>query len=797
MFNKLTYMLLLQEVDVYIENIIAKFGSFHYAPLRTPFNPQMVDQHLVDMIPGLRANNRGRRRSSTAKSDLTLKIVKTADNNLSVVKKDQIAKESPQIKRTIDITGEGAISRTPTPPSITIRRKTTTARSNNRSKSTIRHSEGNIPSIETVAQVLRRKSMAVEKLAADKMGALAYKRKMSTLLDETKTPTVVLTRSDEKIVQSTSTNDKSKNDSDNSTKMSQKPNLQIRKRKISNEKLPNEGNEENEAPVKITKVDKNRSIPVVAEKVVEQTEAEPEKDQNSFLGSVGLMKRGLISKPKESGSNKLATAKNVPKDRISSSAGQNKNKINDKTQPIHIDINNHDHIFVSEDSPSFNLVPFIELKEEPRDEEINANSTREQTPEPTQTPSFAISSNETTPIAKNQEPSVSVDNLKTETSSDDEGLMIVDNDSTDKTKKSNKITKSPPGIARLIDNIRRGAISVRDINKLTITEAANQLAKPALTDISPKARKTFPSSSTAASTSLLRSRNNASKNKTSQISSMVCIPMDGNRLPLTHFDIGYSSTQPPPLTIVGSSTTVPTFPQSTPSNASTSSSSSSSNGPPPLSLTTKPSTLSNLPQSNSISTSSTTDQKSSNTNSLPSIANGMLTDGLASAVTDMIVQGPPKLVARPQAPLRSDGSGICPIEGGSVNKKLADNAYKIADFFRSVIEDTLSDLANTTCPEAKVRLLEIEVEKLQSQHAKEMADLKSNTDRILAEMKKSMEKERQRAINEVRKQCEIERIRAVDETKKKQWCTSCGKEAQFYCCWNTSYCDYACQRKHW
>lgn len=23
------------------------------------------------------------------------------------------------------------------------------------------------------------------------------------------------------------------------------------------------------------------------------------------------------------------------------------------------------------------------------------------------------------------------------------------------------------------------------------------------------------------------------------------------------------------------------------------------------------------------------------------------------------------------------------------------------------------------------------------------------------------------------------------------------KEAQFYCCWNTSYCDYPCQQKHW
>ena len=35
------------------------------------------------------------------------------------------------------------------------------------------------------------------------------------------------------------------------------------------------------------------------------------------------------------------------------------------------------------------------------------------------------------------------------------------------------------------------------------------------------------------------------------------------------------------------------------------------------------------------------------------------------------------------------------------------------------------------------------------------------------------------------------------ETKKKQWCANCGKEAVFYCCWNTSYCDYPCQQGHW
>jgi len=60
-------------------------------------------------------------------------------------------------------------------------------------------------------------------------------------------------------------------------------------------------------------------------------------------------------------------------------------------------------------------------------------------------------------------------------------------------------------------------------------------------------------------------------------------------------------------------------------------------------------------------------------------------------------------------------------------------------------------------------------------------------------MRASMESERQRAIAETIRQCELEKQRAVEETKKKQWCTNCGKEALFYCCWNTSYCDYPCQ----
>jgi hypothetical protein len=68
-------------------------------------------------------------------------------------------------------------------------------------------------------------------------------------------------------------------------------------------------------------------------------------------------------------------------------------------------------------------------------------------------------------------------------------------------------------------------------------------------------------------------------------------------------------------------------------------------------------------------------------------------------------------------------------------------------------------------------------------------------DLIVMEMRASMESDRQRAVAETIRQCELEKQRAVEETKKKQWCTNCGKEALFYCCWNTSYCDYPCQVK--
>merc|ERR1712183_693297 len=67
----------------------------------------------------------------------------------------------------------------------------------------------------------------------------------------------------------------------------------------------------------------------------------------------------------------------------------------------------------------------------------------------------------------------------------------------------------------------------------------------------------------------------------------------------------------------------------------------------------------------------------------------------------------------------------------------------------------------------------------------------------MGELRQSMEAEKAKTIADFKKQAEIEKQKAITETKKKQWCANCGKEAIFYCCWNTSYCDYPCQQSHW
>ena len=82
---------------------------------------------------------------------------------------------------------------------------------------------------------------------------------------------------------------------------------------------------------------------------------------------------------------------------------------------------------------------------------------------------------------------------------------------------------------------------------------------------------------------------------------------------------------------------------------------------------------------------------------------------------------------------------------------------------------------------------------MQWRHQQELAEMKHNTDLLLMELRQNLKAEEQKVVADIKKQADIEKNRAVAETKKKQWCAHCGKEAIFYCCWNTSYCDYPCQ----
>ncbi|XP_077581976.1 MYND-type zinc finger-containing chromatin reader ZMYND8 isoform X2 [Stigmatopora nigra] len=130
---------------------------------------------------------------------------------------------------------------------------------------------------------------------------------------------------------------------------------------------------------------------------------------------------------------------------------------------------------------------------------------------------------------------------------------------------------------------------------------------------------------------------------------------------------------------------------------------------------------------------------------------------------------------------------------------IAKYTNKIMDTIKGTVTEIYSDLSKSTSGNtiSEMKRLRIEIEKLQWLHQQELSEMKHNLELTMAEMRQSLEQERERLVAEVKKQTEQEKQQAIDETKKKQWCANCRKEAIFYCCWNTSYCDYPCQQAHW
>ncbi|XP_068598105.1 MYND-type zinc finger-containing chromatin reader ZMYND8 [Brachionichthys hirsutus] len=140
-----------------------------------------------------------------------------------------------------------------------------------------------------------------------------------------------------------------------------------------------------------------------------------------------------------------------------------------------------------------------------------------------------------------------------------------------------------------------------------------------------------------------------------------------------------------------------------------------------------------------------------------------------------------------------------PTASADVAADIAKYTNKIMDAIKGTMTEIYNDLSQSTSGNTitEIRRLRIEIEKLQWLHQQELSEMKHNLELTMAEMRQSLEQERERLVSEAKKQIELEKQQAVDETKKKQWCASCRKEAIFYCCWNTSYCDYPCQQAHW
>ncbi|XP_039507817.1 protein kinase C binding protein 1, like isoform X3 [Pimephales promelas] len=145
------------------------------------------------------------------------------------------------------------------------------------------------------------------------------------------------------------------------------------------------------------------------------------------------------------------------------------------------------------------------------------------------------------------------------------------------------------------------------------------------------------------------------------------------------------------------------------------------------------------------------------------------------------------------------GDFLAPPASADVAADIAKYTTKVMDVIKGTMTEIYNDLSKSTTGNtiAEIRRLRIEIEKLQWLHQQELSEMKHNLELTMAEMRQSLEQERERLVSEVKKQMEVERQQAVDETKKKQWCANCKKEAIFYCCWNTSYCDYPCQQAHW
>ena len=156
----------------------------------------------------------------------------------------------------------------------------------------------------------------------------------------------------------------------------------------------------------------------------------------------------------------------------------------------------------------------------------------------------------------------------------------------------------------------------------------------------------------------------------------------------------------------------------------------------------------------------------------------------ARALTPGMPMGPPGghgPMGMPGLHPRPGGPGVrapAPLTSGPVSEQLAVAASGLADYMRMGLEELLREMSAQGSPQATIKGLQLEIEKMAWRHQQEMAEMKQNVDIMMKDMKSNLEKENQRIVEQYKAAAKVEMQKAIEETKKKQWCANCTKEGE-------------------
>ncbi|XP_055543640.1 MYND-type zinc finger-containing chromatin reader Zmynd8-like isoform X2 [Wyeomyia smithii] len=815
----------MREAEQYIAKLKRKFGQFKYAEFRTPVEANRLDEHLESMIPGVL--KRIAESGDSQKAKLMLRIIKTADNFLSVSPVEISAPtktSTPKVARSDSIASpEKSKSEVFDNVDVKTSEETEIHLPHDTSKDETNISDIN-PEYETRAirqySTRKRKSVSPEEDAtvSQEISKEAKKRHSRNTICNVKEEGESVTTD----LPKTST---------------QRSHFSRKRKSVS--PLGDIMKEQKQSKVESVVIQRESD----SWKTVQP--AKKHKSKSKSFDGKGDMKESDCSETSDTQSmsldfeTKLSSKNDKQKDAVPA-APETQTPINDKPCSV---------IGVPPTIPKNSSIPLIpltanEIKTEPTEEEQPPDSIHPiVTAVPVPPPQVAAPSSETSEVTSNvSDNAASIVSqellpIKAEPLSDEENeRMVVANKAPSISEVHNKRAVSTNQVMIRTNN----RIMVKDINKLT-HQVGNQTvsnipgsngqtpvivtpaekpknlsktpAKHANPNIPPQQQQqqqqqhqqhqqqqqqqrtrkiTAQPVNQSTFTSLMRTPNQPSGMPVSIANSFPVAKNGSNMMHMVHIPSpllasGEQPTTVNPVALTRANLNDTTVPIANVATRSTVQQQAAGPSTVPLQQNVTPTagTSANSPAATNVAEGQ-------------HMMSGFITPNLAAAVTETIVSTPPKMQSRPSGALRSEGDCIYPSGAGPVSQILINNSYKMADFFRSVIEDTLADLSNNSgALEAKVKVLELEIEKLKHCHQQEITKLKHNSDLVLCEMRKNMDVEKARIINEVRKQCEIERIRSVEEAKKKQWCINCGKEALFYCCWNTSYCDYPCQQQHW